>query len=177
MYSETPYLIHKFLEWAYEQRKLHLPNARKLSDGEKLRLAGYFDKRILDLTRVVSVAHISNPKFYNELIKSGISIPLDFTQAVGLTLIDCVLIRKELCSNPPSWINTLFHEMVHVVQFDILGPARLVSLYADCLLQNKYQYHSVPFERQAYTLTDKFVGGEPPFSVREVIKQELSQIG
>ena len=175
MSFDMSHLAHKFLEWAYEQRQFHLPNARQLSDEERLRLAGYFDGRILDSTRVVGVAHISNPKFYGELMDSGVSIPLDLTQAVGLTLIDCVLIRKELCSNPPAWTATLFHEMVHVVQFDILGPVRMFDLYIGCLLQDECQYHSVPFERQAYALTDKFIRGGHPFSVTDMVRQELLQ--
>jgi hypothetical protein len=65
--------------------------------------------------------------------------------------------------------------MVHVVQFDMLGSVGMVELYADCLLQYECQYYSVPLERQAYTLADKFARGEPLFSVTEIIKQELQQ--
>ncbi len=100
-------------------------------------------------------------------------IPLGLTQAIGLTLIDCVLIRKGLWFHPSMAISTLFHEMVHVVQFDLLGTRKLIEWYTDSLIQDEYR--NVLFERQAYALTDRFVQGEPPFSVRAVVEQELKQ--
>ena len=175
-YDIKDYLTQRFLEWAYQQREFYLPNSRPLSGEERLRLAGYFDQSILDLTRVVGVARILNPEFYDGLTKFIIPIPLDFTQAMGFTLVDCVLIRNELHSSPSSWMATLFHEMVHVVQFDILGLTRMVELYTDYLLQSEYQYPDIPFEQQAYTLAERFAGGEPPFSVRETIEPELRRM-
>ncbi len=168
-----PYLLEKFHEWICEQRNFHLPKARPLSSEEKSRLAGYFENRLLDLARVVSVDRIQNPKFYGALKKSGVPIPLDFSTAVGLTLIDCILIRKELQPGTTAFISTLFHEMVHVVQFDILGIKGHIELYADSLREGDYQYHSVILERQAYALTDRFDRGESSFSVSAVIGQEL----
>ncbi len=173
--SLRPYLIEEFQKWVQEQRRFHLTNARPLSDEERSRFVGYFEKRILDLVRVASVERILNPDFYDDMVKSGLPIPLDFSKAIGLTLVDCVLIRQELWSDPPSAISTLFHEMVHVVQIDILGLRKHIELYADNLVQNGYQYHSVLFERQAYTLASRFARGEPSFSVSGIVKQELER--
>ena len=158
-------LIQKFEEWLYQQREIRLTEARPLSSQERLRLEGYFEKRILDLTRVVIVDQIPNPAFYDKLRERGMPIPMDFTSAVGFTLIDCVLLRKGFGS-----ISTLFHEMVHVVQTDLLGVKRLLELYLSDLAKNGYQ--NVLFERQAYYLTTKFTQGKS-FSVREILEKEL----
>ena len=159
------YLIQKFEEWLYQQREIHLPKARPLSDKERSRLSGYFEERILDLTRVATIDHISNPQFYDELRKKEISIPMDFTSAVGLTLLDCVLLRKG------SWsISTLFHETVHVVQADLLGIRKMAELYLEDLAENGYL--RVSFERQAYDLTARFTRGES-FSVGKVLEREF----
>ena len=170
------YLIREFRKWFDEQRELYLPKSRGLSGKEKLRLDGYFDGRILDSTRIVRVDRVLNPDFYSDLKKSGMPVPMDFTQAIGFTIMDCLLIRKELFKNPSSFISTLFHELVHVVQFDLFGPTRMIELYTDSLIQGEYQYHSVPFERQAYALTDKFAMEESSFSVREIVERELKNI-
>ncbi len=171
-----PQLLEKFHEWVYEQRSLHLPKARPLSSEERSRLAGYFEERLLDLARIARVDCIHNPKFYDSLEKSGIPVPLDFSTAVGLTLIECILIRKELQPGSRPFISTLFHEMVHVVQIDVLGIRRHIELYAHSLSHNDYQYHNVVLERQAYCLTDRFERGEPPFSVSEAVKQEFRNL-
>jgi len=170
------YLIREYQKWFYEQREFHLLSARPLSGQEKSRLGGYFEKRILDLTRISGVDRISNPDFYTDLMKVGMPIPMDFTQAIGFTLIDCVLIRNELLGDPLAFISTLFHEMVHVVQCDILGPERMGELYTDSLLRSGYHYHSVPFEIQAYELTDRFAREPSPFSVMEFMERELKEM-
>jgi len=161
-------LIQKLEEWLYQQHQIHLTQARPLSKQERLRLDGYFEKRILDLTRVATIDQIPNPQFYDELREREIPIPMDFTSAIGFTLIDCVLLRKGFGS-----ISTLFHEMVHVVQADLLGVKRLLELYFSELIKNGYQ--NVLFERQAYDLTARFTRGES-FSVREILEKEFSSL-
>lgn len=168
-----PYLIERYLQWVDEQRAILLPKARPLTNEEKSRLQGYFEERILDLARVATVDHIRNPDFYDELTKSGVPIPLDFNQAIGLALVDCILIHKQLWAYPKSALSTIFHELVHVVQIDIMGIRKHIELYADSLIQNDLQYHSVIFERQAYDLTARFDRREIPFSVSKVVRQEL----
>ena len=158
-------LLQKFEDWLYQQRQIHLTQARPLSSRERSRLDGYFEKRILDLTRVATIDQIPNPAFYDELREREIPIPMDFTSAIGFTLIDCVLLQKGFRS-----ISTLFHEMVHVVQMDLLGVRKLVELYFDDLAKNGYQ--NVLFERQAYDLTTRFTCGQS-FSVREILEKEL----
>jgi len=165
-----PYLIERYLQWVDEQRVLLLPKARPLTNEEKSRLQGYFAERILDMARVATVDHIRNPDFYDELTKSGVPIPLDFNHAIGLTLVDCILIHKQLWAYPKSALSTIFHELVHVVQIDIMGIRKHIELYADSLIQNDLQYHSVIFERQAYDLTARFDRQELPFSVSKEIK-------
>ena len=170
------YLIREYQNWFYAQRQLHLPHARELSDLERARFGEYFDKKIFNLTRIAKVDRVSNPEFYGDLVRSGMPIPMNFTQAIGFTLIDCVLIRETLFDNSSAFISTLFHEMVHVVQFDILGPERMIELYTDFLIEGEYQYHSVPFERQAYALTDRFVMEESSFPVRKIVERELKDM-
>jgi hypothetical protein len=172
-----PYLLDKFQEWIRQQRKIHLANARPLSSQEKSRLDGYFQKRILDKAHLASVKRISNPEFYNDFAQSGIPIPLDFSTAVGLTLVDCIIIRQELWADAASLLSVIFHELVHVVQIDILGLKKHIELYSDSLRQSDYQYHGVILERQAYNLSDRFDAGKPPFSVSHAVRKDLKSAG
>ncbi|UCH51160.1 MAG: hypothetical protein JSV54_09255 [Chloroflexota bacterium] len=172
-----PYLLKKFEGWIRQQRKIHLANARPLSSQEKSRLDGYFEKRILDKARLASVKKISNPEFYDDFKNSGITIPLDFSTAIGMALVDCIIIHKEIWADPSSLISTIFHEMVHVVQFDILGLKKHIELYSDSLRQNNYQYNNVILERQAYNLSNKFDRGKPPFSVSDAVREDLKHAG
>ena len=172
--SVKQYLIEKFQGWIHEQRSLHLTHARKLREDERSRLSDYFDGEILDSARIATIDHMSNPPFYSELIEAGMPVPLDLTQAIGFTLIDCILIQRELWAFPSMAFSTIFHEMVHVVQTDILGPERLIELYAENILQDEYR--NVLFERQAYDLTERFDRGEAGFSVRDIVQDDLRKL-
>jgi len=168
-----PYLIQKFHEWLLEQRNLQLRNARPVSREERLLLHEYFEGRILDSARIATVEQIPNPTFYSELTKSGVSIPLDLTQSAGITLINCILICQYYKSSPLAWLSILFHELVHVVQYDILGSEKLVELYIAGWAQNGYRYENIPFEQQAYELEGRFNQGGSPFYVRQFVEQQL----
>ncbi|MDY6912451.1 MAG: hypothetical protein SVM79_08860, partial [Chloroflexota bacterium] len=89
-------------------------------------------------------------------------------------LIDCILIRKELQSDTPGFLHTVFHELVHMVQFEVFGEDRLFELYTEHLL--KSSYHGVPFEQQAYSLTARFEREKTLFSVRAEIERELENL-
>ena len=169
-----PDLVEQAHQWLREQRELHTGNARYLSDHERLLLQDYYDSWILDKVRLATADRISNPTFYAELIESGYPV-LDLSGSAGITFIDCVVIRRVFYKDSPAWVSILFHELVHVVQFEILGSRKHVELYLRAWAQNGYQYHRIPFEMQAHRLEARFERHEPPFSVREIVEQELGQ--
>ena len=167
-----PHLVEQSHHWLWQQRELHRAKGRRLTDDERLPLQDYYDTQVLDTVRVATVNRISNPPFYDELAESGFPI-LDLSGSAGITFIDCVVVRSPFQQHFPSWISILFHELVHVVQFELLGPRKVLEAYLQAWEQNGYQYHDVPFEIQAYRLEARFERHEPLFSVREVIEQEL----
>ena len=167
-----PQLVEQSLHWLWEQRELHRAKARRLTDAERLPLQHYYDTQVLDTVQVATVNRISNPPFYDELKESGFPI-LDLSGSVGITFLDCVVVRSPFQQHFPSWISILFHELVHIVQFELLGSRKVLETYLQAWTQNSYQYHDVPFEIQAYRLEARFERHEPPFSVREVVEQEL----
>jgi hypothetical protein len=167
-----PQVIEKAHHWLWEQRDLHRAKGRRLTDDERLPLQDYYDTQILDTVRVATADRISNPPFYDELTESGFPI-LDLSGSAGITFVDCVVIRRMFQQHFPSWISILFHELVHVVQFEVLGSRKVLEAYLEAWEQNGYQYHDVPFEIQAYKLEAIFKRHERLFSVREVVEQEL----
>lgn len=170
-----PHLIEQSHNWLWEQRNLHRAKARRLTKDERLPLQDYYDRRILDIVRVATAEQISNPPFYDELTESGFPI-LDLSGSAGITFVDCIVIRGMFERNFPSWISILFHELVHVVQFKVLGSRKVIEAYLQAWTQNGYQYHDVPFETQAYRLEARFKRNKPLFSVKEVVEQELKDM-
>jgi len=170
-----PHIVEASHQWILEQRDLYSAKARSLSNDERLSLQDYYDQRILDTVRIATVDQITNPPFYGEITELGIPI-LDISSAAGITFMDCVVIQRLFEQQFPSWISILFHELVHVIQYNFLGPRKLIDLYLRAWIQNGYQYDSVLFETQAYRLESRFKQNGPSFSVRAIVEQELKDM-
>jgi len=175
LYDMLPCLVEMGHQWLWEQRDLHRAKARQLSGKERQLLQDYYDSAVLDKVRVATVDRISNPVFYEELKESGYPV-IDLSQASGITFVDCIVIRDLFRERPSLWISILFHELVHVVQCEILGSRKLVESYLHAWLQNGYQYNAIPLEMQAQRLEARLDRDHPPFSVSEVIEEELRGI-
>ena len=123
---------------------------------------GFFREATLDRARIRRVPVIENPPFYREFEESGQSIPLDFSVWAAITFGDVVLVSDDQVPWPPSH-SVVFHEMVHLVQYDELGIFEFARRYVTRFVQNRFNYMTIPLESDAFDLQGRFEGwtGEP----------------
>jgi len=97
----------------------------------------------------------------------GIEGVLEMSSIGAITLVDLVAYPH------PMHRKTLFHELVHAVQYQVLGLRRFADLYVRGFL-NHGGYDGIPLERQAYELEERF-SRKPKkiFSVEEDVVQRL----
>jgi hypothetical protein len=126
-----------------------------LSQNEKELLQLHFKPETLDSVRVQRVSEISNPDFYDFFEQAGQPIPLDFRQMGGITFIDTILIAEPRISST-EWIPLLFHECVHVCQYQLLGVEMFVEQYVNGWARNGFNYLNIPLEQHAYQLQLQF---------------------
>ena len=122
-------------------------------------LSGFFEKGTLDRTRIRHVPSIDNPPFYREFEEAGESFPLDFKVWAAITFGDVILVNGEQVPGPPSH-SVVFHEMVHVVQYDVLGIHEFARRYVTPFIQNRFNYMSIPLETVAFDLQGRFEESE-----------------
>ena len=68
----------------------------------------------------------------------------------------------------------IFHELVHVVQYEILGVDELVKQYVHGLADGGYDYFKIPAEIVAYDLQARFEAHQlAGVDVMEEIRQRL----
>lgn len=170
------YLVEEGYKWIVDQRNLHIEAAQKLSERDKLSLNSYFKFEMLDLAKINLVDHIENPPFYPEIKKLEIPSLVDFTQMDGISFIDCILISRQKSHTPQSWISLIFHEMVHIVQYKLLGAKRFAELYVIGWAENGFNYVRIPLERQAYCLQREFDQGGDVFSVEQILNKKIGII-
>ena len=126
-----------------------------------------FFPSILDSVKVtvLSGERVDNPPFYEDLIKIGFAgntLP-DFTKMAAITFVDTVV------SHEPFTERLLFHELVHVVQYEKLGLPEFAGRYVRGFLSGCYE--AIPLETNAYELDVRFATGPSrAFSVQAEVQ-------
>ncbi len=163
------FLIQNGRKWIIDQREFHYPHSTPLGGREIEILKMFYREATIERTRIRHVPRLENPSFYTDLARSGISIPLDFSQMAGITFVDTILL-SDLYAHAQPRISLLFHEMVHVVQYGWLGVSEFTSQYVQGWAQNGFVYAEIPLEREAYELQKRFDSApQNTFSVEEIV--------
>ncbi|MGO5000012.1 hypothetical protein [Oceanisphaera sp. W20_SRM_FM3] len=71
--------------------------------------------------------------------------------AVGITLNDIYYLKPQVAGQ----LRVHFHELIHVLQWQALGPEFFIKRYMSEVI--KYSYRQAPLEVTAYNFEDKFI--------------------
>lgn len=156
-----PRLNDAQIAWAIQQVAAYIEGQREsftrialpLSEDQKSVVRDFFPKTTLESARVIALAgkRVGNPPFYAELMKMGFearSLP-DFAQMAAITFVDTVV------SHVPFKSRLLFHELVHIVQYEKLGLADFAGKYVRGFLHGG-SYWAIPLEVNAHELDARF---------------------
>lgn len=160
--------------WIAAMRARYGRGRRVLTARERERMAPYFDARLLEGVRVAEVERIELwvSRGIGRWVQGAVGRRGGRVAAspAGLTLGDLVLVSGGV-ADPES---LLFHELVHVVQFEVLGLAGFAGRYLAEWAAGGGRVDAIPMERDAYELQARFDAGEV-FSVREQVARRLSR--
>lgn len=173
--SQIAWIIKEVAGYIERQRQTYRQRAVPLDPNERAVMQPFFPASCLDSTRVVVLSgqRVTNPPFYGELIKMGfeaISLP-DFKRMTAITFVDTVV------SHAPFTERLLFHELVHVVQYEKLGLPEFAAKYVRGFLSGG-SYEAIPLEVNAYELDARFAAAPAkPFSVEAEVEAWTSENG
>jgi hypothetical protein len=157
--SFVPAVAGKVHEWIESQRAEHLPVARALMDVEHGALSAHFAEETLARARVALVERVPSPPFLGGILKQlefiGKRVHFNFSGAAGITFGECVLVV-----DPGVPVDLLFHEMVHVEQYRILGMKEFARAYVQGIVDSDFIYEKIPLEAIAFGMTARFKAGE-----------------
>jgi hypothetical protein len=153
------------LSWIQGTLTTYIVQARPVSSLGFKRLPQYFRAEVLTSSKVVYVAVVPTPP----LSALGFNQFSDFENmnATGITYLDTFFSREEGRGNE----SLRFHELVHVLQWQMLGPKAFIAAYADGLERNGYRRS--PLEVMAYTLESVFKNSANPFDVAAAVREQL----
>ena len=105
---------------------------------------------------------VPNPPFYPGLEKLGFTGLPNFSTMPAITFDDVVVFHEPLTPQ------LIFHELVHVVQYRLLGVEEFARLYVRGYLQGGYE--GTPLEICAYELDGRFIMGSVGFDVEAEVR-------
>ena len=139
--------------------------AQTIASREFLRLPLYFTEKTLASTKVVLVDPLPIPP----LSSMGLARFADFERGNfdGITYIDTIFLKPTQVNNETMH----FHELVHVIQWRLLGPDRFLFLYANGL--ECFGYRQSPLEAMAYDAETVFASSTAIFNVEKMVAEKL----
>jgi len=161
-------VIQQVAAYIEHQRQTYRLGAARLSLSQKDSMGSFFPKPVLDSTWLVILAgqRVHNPPFYGELTKMGFGLAAlpKFAYMAAITFVDTVV------SHEPFSDQLLFHELVHVVQYEKLGIANFAAKYVNGFLSGG-SYEAIPLEMNAYQLDARFAAAPAEtFSVSDQVQ-------
>jgi hypothetical protein len=163
--------------WLHWRRLFYRRRSRPLDVSERAQLAGFHEPAVLDAVRVSIVPKIADPWAFRGLRWLGITTPSSLETMAGMAVIDTIVIaaNHRLVRRRDDHLPLIFHELVHIVQYRLLGVRGMVRRYVRGWAGCGYDYWSIPLEEDAYELTERFV--ERPrsvFSVEHEVRRRLT---
>jgi hypothetical protein len=171
--EQAEWVIQQVAAYIGGQRQTYRDKAVALSENQRTTMHPFFPASTLESARVVVLAgeRVSNPHFYGQLVAMGFeagSLP-NFSLMAAITYVDTVV------SNKPFTDRLLFHELVHVVQYEKLGLAEFAAKYVKGFLIVG-SYPAIPLEMNAYELDARFAAAPTkPFSVTDEVQKWIDQ--
>ena len=151
--AEISWVIQQVAEYTDRKRRNFRQRAVPLNPNQMAAMQPFFTTSTLDSTRVavLSVERVGNPSFYDQLVRMGFEpagLP-NFALMAAITFVDTVV------SHEPFTERLLFHELVHVVQYQKVGLPEFAAKYVKGFL-NGGSYEAIPLEVNAYELDARF---------------------
>ena len=168
-------LIGQGQSWVKERRQAFRSRGLALPPTALAQFLPFFEESLLKEVRLAAVPALENPGFLEAYRQnfSEKSIPLlDFSGMAAITYVDTILVVDSFLSEPAGGL--IFHELVHAVQYDLLGPDKFVELYILGWFNQGFNYAAIPLEMDAYELQNRYEAdpGEP-FSVSAEVSRSL----
>ena len=143
--------------WVRNRRNRYYPLGRPIAEPDAAWLSAWFDPLLLARVRLCR-ATLPVPRF------------------AGITYGDTIVIDPGVPGSGHPWRRLLFHELVHVVQYDVLGFDGFVNRYLREWAAAGYRYRAIGLEEDAYAIEAMFTADPTrPFPVREEVARRLRE--
>jgi hypothetical protein len=162
-------LYPKVLGWITSVLSDHKNDAAPIASAGFVRLPRYFSPELLAVTKFVAMDRVPVPP----LSALGLNRFAAFEQGDydGITYLDTFFLKRGRVTDE----GLHFHELIHVVQWRLLGPERFIFIYAAGL--ETFGYRNSPLEKMAYDAQESFAQSTTIFDAEKMVGNQLRSIG
>lgn len=169
--AELAALVAETVSWLKQQREKFLPYGIPLSNAQKMQLQPFFTAEILDRVKIAKLWQtgetVPYPPFYEKVRAGGSLVFPDTAHVAATPFIDVAVFNSEPTPR------TIFHSLVHITQFAVVGLERVMEGYFRTLNESD-SWVLVPFEEQAYHMDARYTKNPADvFSVEEEVREWL----
>lgn len=157
-------MINRIEQWIKETNRLHQDQRQSCSVFED-EFRGFYSPDFLRTSYFVIVDSLPKPDL-PELRQMGFGGFIDMP-AAAITYMDTYYVSRPHADN----LRLHFHELVHVVQWELLGITNFITRYM--LEIQTHGYHQAPLERMAYTLDQHYASGGERLDVSTYVRSEM----
>jgi hypothetical protein len=168
---ELAALVVEASSWLEAKRAEFLPSGAPLNNIQKANLSPFLSAQVLNAVRIVNLSKtgktIPYPPFYERVRAGGHRVVPDSAHMAALPFVDVVVFNGE-----PT-LRTIFHNLVHVTQFAVVGLETAMECYFR-ILNDSGLWMVVPFEEQAYRMDARYTRDPNDFfSVEAEVREWL----
>ena len=151
---------------------------RSFTADERKAMSGFFPESLLSGVRIHRLHAGTEPRWLRAVSRLSLSIPFELKRMSAITLDTTIVVARGAPSHGLAWSRLLFHELVHVVQYSLLGVDEFVERYVTGWARNGFRYHRIPLERDARELEERFVANpNAAFPVQGMVRGQLGVQG
>jgi hypothetical protein len=168
----TPEEFHtaypKVQAWIQKTLAVHEKDTQPIASMRFARLPLYFDQTSLETAKFIPIDRVPMPP----LSAMGLGRFAAFEQGDfnGVTYLDRYFIKRTVVTEEALH----FHELIHVIQWRLLGPEGFLAAYANGL--DKFGYENSPLEKMAYDAEALFKQSSPIFDAERFVAEQLGRL-
>ena len=154
--------------WLRAAQRKYAAAARELTTFEREAMRGWFSESLLDQVRIVETDTIELPwvGLTRRIPGRAMAGLIDSAGGPGgIALGDLVVARRR------GGTSLLFHELVHVAQYQTLGTRRFLRRYLRTWWESGRNYFAIPFEEEAYSWQERYDGGADKVNVEAAVRE------
>jgi len=158
----------QLLAWIQKTLRDYGNNTQPVASMHFARLPLYFDRALLETAMFIAIDRVPMPP----LSAIGLSRFAVFEQGNfdGVTYLDRYFIKRTVVGEEAIH----FHELIHVIQWRLLGPEDFLAAYANGL--DEFGYDNSPLEKMAYDAEALFRRSSPIFDAEKFVAEQLGRL-